>query len=208
MIRRLRKVSRSWRSPVVTQMGREGAFHVLISCLLSLRTRDEVTSAASARLFALADTPERLLALDVHTLQKAIYPVAFYRNKSKTLRDICRKLIDQHGGEVPDTLEALLRLKGVGRKTANLTLVSGFDKMGICVDTHVHRICNRWGYISTKTPDESEMELRKKLPQKYWKGLNDLLVRFGQNCCKPISPLCGSCCVSGYCKKIGVKKHR
>lgn len=184
----------------------QGAFQVLISCLLSLRTRDAVTDAASGRLFAQADTPKGILALDA--LEKIIYPVAFYRTKAKTIRSVCRQLIDIYGGRVPDTMDKLLGLKGVGRKTANLTLTLGFDKMGICVDTHVHRICNRWGYIKTKSPDESEMALRKKLPKKYWKEFNDLLVRHGQNCCKPISPICGDCSVSGYCKKVGVKKFR
>lgn len=208
-IRILEAECRKWQTPVVTEVARKGdPFRVLISCLLSLRTRDEVTGAASERLFALADDPQKLLALPLRKIEKAIYPAAFYRNKSKTLHDICRELLEQHEGQVPANLEALLKLKGVGRKTANLTLILGFDKMGICVDTHVHRISNRWGYIKTKSPDETEMALRENLNRKYWKRFNDLLVTFGQNQCKPISPICSACPLARYCQKVGVTKHR
>lgn len=184
-------------------------FRVLVSCILSLRTRDEVTAAASQRLFALADHPQKLLSLDSDAIEKAIYPVAFYRNKANTLGEICRELVDRNDGKVPDTLEELLKLKGVGRKTANLTLILGHGKMGICVDTHVHRICNRLGYVKTSSPDATEMVLRDQLPKKYWMQLNEVLVAFGQNICKPISPLCSQCCVHSHCEKIGVgDKHR
>lgn len=184
-------------------------FRVLASCILSLRTRDEVTQAASERLFALADHPQKVLLLDSDAIEKAIYPVAFYRNKTRTLTEICRELVEQYDTQVPATLEELLKLKGVGRKTANLTLILGHGKMGICVDTHVHRICNRLGYLETSSPDATEMVLRDKLPQKYWMQFNELLVSFGQNICKPISPLCSQCCVHSHCEKIGVgDKHR
>lgn len=205
----LRKTTRQWQTPVVTQVGKKrDPFQVLVSCILSLRTRDPVTEAASRRLFALAKTPKKLLGLDPEVIQQAIYPVAFYRNKTRTLRDLSRELLEKHEGKVPGNLVELLKLKGVGRKTANLTLILGFDGMGICVDTHVHRITNRWGYVSTRSPDETEMALREKLPKKYWKEINDLLVIYGQNCCKPISPLCSQCRIESYCEKVGVTKHR
>lgn len=194
---------------MVTEISRKNdPFRVLVSCILSLRTRDEVTDVASERLFALADNPIKLSSLKAGKIEKAIYPAAFYRNKAKTLIDLCRELITRYDSKVPDSLDALLSLKGVGRKTANLTLILGHGKMGICVDTHVHRISNRWGYVATKSPDETEMALREKLPKKYWMQYNDLLVTFGQNCCKPLSPLCSQCCVAEQCAKIGVGKHR
>ncbi len=208
-IRRLKTAVKRWRVPVVSQIGESrDPFRVLASCLLSLRTRDEVTYAASERLFSLATTPRQVLALKPETIEKAIYPVAFFRNKTATLRAICRELVENHDSKVPDTLEGLLKLKGVGRKTANLTLIQGFGGQGICVDTHVHRICNRWGYVKTRSPDETETALREKLPEKYWSQLNDLLVRFGQNCCKPISPLCSQCRLAEFCDRVGVKKSR
>ncbi len=208
-IRILEAEFRKWQNPAVTRVSRKrDPFRVLVSCLLSLRTRDEVTGEASERLFALADDPWKLLSLSLKKIEKAIYPAAFYRNKSKTLHDICRELVERRRGKVPADLDALLKLKGVGRKTANLTLILGFDKMGICVDTHVHRISNRWGYVETKTPDATEMALREKLNPKYWKRFNDLLVTFGQNQCKPISPICSSCPLARYCQKAGVTKHR
>lgn len=208
-IRILETETRNWKTPAVTRVSRKrDPFRVLVSCLLSLRTRDEVTGEASKRLFALADDPQKLLSLPLRKIERAIYPAAFFRNKSKTLHAICRELVERHGGKVPADLDALLRLKGVGRKTANLTLILGFDKMGICVDTHVHRISNRWGYVETKTPDATEMALREKLNPKYWKRFNDLLVTFGQNQCKPISPICSSCPLARYCQKVGVTKHR
>lgn len=209
MIRRIKRAAVHWKTPVVTEISRrKEPFRVLVSCILSLRTRDEVTDAASERLYAQADSPQKLLTLKAGQIEKAIYPAAFYRNKAQTLLDLSRELIDHYGGAVPDTLDGLLALKGVGRKTANLTLILGHGKMGICVDTHVHRISNRWGYVATKSPDATEMALREKLPKKYWMEYNDLLVTFGQNCCKPLSPFCSQCCVSEQCEKNGVEKHR
>ncbi len=147
---------KQWQSPAVTIVSqREGdPFKVLISCILSLRTQDKTTSVASQRLFALADTPARMILLSHEQIEQAIYPVGFYRNKAAQILNLCQVLLDSHGGAVPDEMDALLALKGVGRKTANLVLTLGFQKPGICVDTHVHRICNRWGYVRTKTPDE------------------------------------------------------
>jgi endonuclease-3 len=153
-------------------------------------------------------TAEAMLHLSAGQIAKAIYPVGFYRTKATTILDICRTLIERYGGQVPDTMEGLLDLKGVGRKTANLVLTMGFQKPAICVDTHVHRISNRWRYVRTKTPEDTEFALRRKLPQAYWMVYNDLLVGFGQNICKPISPLCGPCPLADSCPKIGVTQHR
>lgn len=183
-------------------------FQVLISCILSLRTRDETTAKASERLFKLADHPSRMLTLAPEEIETAIYPVSFYRNKSKAILGICNELLHRFQGKVPASLEALLTLPGVGRKTANLVVTVAYRKPGICVDTHVHRISNRIGYINTKTPDESETALRKKLPKKYWVTYNDLLVPFGQFICKPISPFCSRCKIVSFCSQKGVLKRR
>jgi len=209
VLRYLRKSIKSWRVPVVTKISRQGnPFMVLVSCLLSLRTRDEITDAASTRLFILAKSPKKLLRLDPKQVEKAIYPVAFYRKKTLRLYEVSGALIDDNDGKVPDTLDQLLRLKGVGRKTANLTLVLGHNKLGICVDIHVHRIVNRWGYVQTKSPNETEKVLRYKLPKSYWMEINNLLVSFGQNICKPQSPFCSKCDVLKYCDQIGVNRYR
>jgi endonuclease-3 len=183
-------------------------FKVLISCILSLRTQDKTTGAASERLFKLASTPEDLSRLSIRTIERAIYPVGFYRVKAGTIKDISGEIFRQHGSQVPDTLEGLLTLKGVGRKTANLVLTRGFNKYGICVDTHVHRITNRWGLVTTKSPDETERALREILPKRYWKDLNGVLVAFGQNICQPISPYCSWCKIYPECDKQGVGRHR
>ncbi len=206
----LREAVKKWRSPAVTIVSqREGdPFKVLISCLLSLRTQDKTTAAASARLFALAGTPARMVRLSREELEKAIYPVGFYRNKAGQILEICRTLLDEYGGQVPDEIDQLLKLKGVGRKTANLVVTLGFGKPGICVDTHVHRISNRWGYVRTKRPEETEFALRAKLPRDYWLIINDLLVTFGQNQCFPVSPRCSTCPVSHLCDRVGVTKSR
>lgn len=199
-----------WKEPIVTRMAREkrDPFKVLISCILSLRTQDRTTKEASRRLYSLADNPRDMVKLSQEDVARAIYPVGFYRNKARHIKEICRILLEEYGGRVPDDLDALLKLPGVGRKTANLVLTRGFNKPGICVDTHVHRICNRWGYVKTKTPEETEMALREKLPPRYWLRINDLLVAFGQNVCRPISPLCSQCPLEDMCPKIGVDRHR
>ena len=183
-------------------------FRVLIACLLSLRTQDTTTGPAAARLFALADTPEAMQELSARQIERAIYPVGFYRTKARVILRLCRDLIDRFGGRVPDDIDALLTLHGVGRKTANLVVTMGFDKPGICVDTHVHRISNRLGYVRTRTPDETEMALRAKLPPRYWIGYNDLLVTFGQNVCAPVSPKCSTCPVRSLCPRRGVRRAR
>ncbi len=183
-------------------------FKVLISCILSLRTQDKTTGAASERLFALADTPTSIARLPLKRIEKAIYPVGFYRVKAGTIREISRDIMRRHGGKVPDTMDGLLSLKGVGRKTANLVLTRGFGQYGICVDTHVHRITNRWGLVTTKTPEGTEMALRGLLPKRYWKNLNGMLVAFGQAVCRPLSPLCSGCGISRFCSKRNVIRSR
>jgi endonuclease-3 len=206
----LRRAAPSWNAPVVTLIASQGGdpFEVLISCILSLRTRDETTTVASRRLFALARSPAEMLRLSCAQIQDAIYPVGFYRTKARTIRDICGRLVAQFGGRVPDQLEQLLALKGVGRKTANLVLTKGFGKPGICVDTHVHRISNRWGYVRTKHPEATETALRHKLPAAYWLEYNDVLVAFGQTICQPISPWCSRCPVAVACARVGVARSR
>ena len=208
-LKKLKKAVRKFRTPSVTLIAKKNdPFAVLVSCIISLRTRDEVTELASARLFNLAKLPAELLKLSNTKIEKAIYPAAFYRNKTKSLKELCQVLVKEYSGKVPDKLEDLLKLKGVGRKTANLTLILGHNKPGICVDIHVHRISNRWGYVQTKSPDETEMVLREILPKRFWKGYNDLLVSFGQNLCKPVSPFCSSCPIEDQCPKIGVNRFR
>lgn len=210
-IRIVKREIRQWQEPVVGVVARLSArdpFRILISCLLSLRTKDKTTSEASARLFALAHTPAGLLKLPLKKIERAIYPVGFYRTKAKSIHAICRRLLDVYRGTVPDSIEELVTLSGVGRKTANLVVTVGYKKPGICVDIHVHRISNRWGYVKTKTPEETEQALREKLPKPYWITFNDLLVPYGQNLCQPISPLCSRCKLAEYCDRVGVAKSR
>ncbi|MBI1972751.1 endonuclease III [Candidatus Woesearchaeota archaeon] len=184
-------------------------FHVLVSCILSLRTKDEVTGPASQRLFALADTPATLLKLPVKTLEKAIYPVGFYKTKARNVQKICGILLEKYSGSVPKTHGELLELPGVGPKTAAITMVYGHGiHEHIPTDVHVHRISHRLGWVKTKKPEETEHALKKIIPKQYWKDLNDMLVQFGQNICKPISPWCSKCPINEYCPKIGVTKYR
>ncbi|GFE58690.1 endonuclease III [Geobacter sp. AOG1] len=201
---------RKWQTPAVTIVSQRGGdpFKVLISCILSLRTQDRTTGPASERLFALADTPAKMVELPAEVIEHAIYPVGFYHQKALQIREICRLLNERYNGQVPDELDELLKFKGVGRKTANLTITLGFGKPGICVDTHVHRICNRWGYVCTRTPEETEFALRAKLPSEYWLVINDLLVTFGQNQCHPVSPRCSSCPLAHLCERRGVTRSR
>jgi len=187
---------------------RDDPFRVLIACLLSLRTKDETTGPAAARLFALADTPRAMLRLTPRQIERAIFPVGFYRTKARVILGVCRDLLARFDGHVPDDIDALLTLKGVGRKTANLVVTQGFNKPGICVDVHVHRISNRLGYVKTRNPEETEMALRGRLPRRYWIGYNDLLVAFGQNICQPVSPKCSVCPVSRACPRLGVTRSR
>jgi endonuclease-3 len=210
IIRTLRRTSRQWNPTAVSLVAQDSRdpFRVLISCLISLRTKDEVTAEASARLFRLAGAPRAMRKLPAARIARAIYPAGFYRTKAKTIKRLSRTLLEKHGGKVPDDLETLLTLKGVGRKTANLVITVGYGKLGICVDTHVHRISNRLAIVKTKTPEQTEFTLRQVLPRRYWILYNDLLVTFGQNMCKPISPLCSTCPVNSLCPRIGVGTHR
>ena len=210
-MRIVKREIRRWQEPVVGVIARESnrdPFLILISCLLSLRTKDKTTDEASHRLFALARTPAAMLKLPLKKIERAIYPVGFYRTKAKSIHQICDRLLDAYGGTVPDSIDELVTLPGVGRKTANLVVTVGYGKPGICVDIHVHRISNRWGYIKTKTPEESEQALRDTLPTRYWITFNDLLVPYGQNLCQPVSPFCSRCKLTEYCSRVGVTKSR
>lgn len=206
----LEEAARNWRDPIVSEMAARtrDPFKVLISTILSLRTKDATTAEASRRLYEEADTPEAIEALSEERIAELIYPVGFYRTKAANLRKVCRILLDDFGGRVPDDLDPLLAFPGVGRKTANLVLTIGYGKPGICVDTHVHRISNRFGYVATKNPHETEFTLRDELPVKFWIPYNDLLVALGQNVCNPVSPWCSKCPVSDFCEKEGVLRSR
>jgi len=207
VIRLLAREVRRWRAPVVGRYKRD-PFATLISCLLSLRTKDATTRVAAARLFRLAHTPQRMARLSPAVIERAIFPVGFYRTKARTIRSVCRTLLARYGGRVPADLEELLTITGVGRKTANLVVTLAFHQDGICVDTHVHRISNRWGYVRTATPERTEFALRRRLPRRYWQRYNDLLVAFGQNLCHPTSPWCSRCPVQRLCARRGVQHSR
>jgi endonuclease III len=179
-------------------------FRLLIGTIISLRTKSAITAAASERLFALAPTVQQMAGLKESQIAKLIYPAGFYAQKAATIKNISGIILKKYAGHVPNTLEQLLEFKGVGRKTANFVLTTAFNKPGICVDIHVHRITNRWGYIATRTPDKTELDLRKKLPDKYWIPINELLVLYGQTICKPIHPTCNICKLEKYCSKVGL----
>lgn len=183
-------------------------FKVLVATILSARTKDEVTAEASERLFKQAGTVEDLAKLDPGTLEKIIFPVGFYKNKARYLAALPGKMAADFDSRVPNTMEGLLTLPGVGRKTANLVLAQAFGIPAICVDTHVHRIMNIWGYVETKTPEQTEMALRKKLPEKYWIPVNSLLVAFGQGTCRPVAPHCDRCVLAEKCLRLGVKPRK
>ena len=210
-LRILRRVVPQWKIPAVGMIADQAVdrpFETLVSTILSLRTKDKVTEQASRRLLARAATPEALVALSIREIENLIYPVGFYHTKARSLRDTCRVLLTKHGGKVPRRMEELLELPGVGRKTANLVITVGYDDYGICVDTHVHRISNIWGYVKTRTPEDTEFALRRRLPRRHWKTYNDLLVTFGQNLCVPVSPWCSRCPVEILCAKVGLKRSR
>jgi endonuclease III len=210
VVSRLRETNKAWRIPHVTQVANQqhDPFRVLISTVLSLRTKDATTAAASERLYALAATPSAMLKLTAEQIEQAIYPVGFYRVKAGNILQICSILIDKYSSRVPDEIDELVSLPGVGRKTANLVVTLGYGKPGICVDTHVHRISNRLGYVETATPEKTEWALRAKLPAMYWIEYNDLLVTFGQNLCYPVSPRCSVCPVTRFCDRVGVTHSR
>ena len=210
IVRILKKALKKGETPVVSAMAENSPdpYAILISTLLSLRTKDEVTAVAAEKLLRLAATPAEMLKIPEEKIARTIYPAGFYRNKAKTVLTASKDLIERFGSKVPDNIDDLLSIKGVGRKTANLVVTLGYGKEGICVDTHVHRISNRLGYVRTKTPDETEMALRAKLPRKYWIDINTLMVFFGRTTCKPVSPLCSVCPLAGYCDRAGVTKSR
>ena len=207
---KVRALTRTLQVPVVTLAAEVSGdpFEVLVACLLSLRTKDATTAVAVKKLFARARTPQALLAIPEGELAQLIYPVGFYKTKAKVLHAVARAIVEEHDGAVPRTLEGLLALDGVGRKTANLVLTQAYGEPGICVDTHVHRIMNRWGYVATRSPDETEMALREKLPRSWWIDVNPVLVAFGQGVCGPISPLCSRCPIEAMCPKKGVTHRR
>lgn len=210
VIETLREEYKNWQTPAVTIVAHcnGSPFKVLVSCIISLRTKDEVTAQSSARIFSLAQTPEEMTRLSVDNISQQIYPAGFYHNKAEQIALLSRRLVEEFDGTVPDDIDALLEFKGVGRKTANLVMTLGFGKPGICVDTHVHRICNRLGYVSTKSPDETESVLRSQLPPEYWIEINNLLVAFGQNHCHPVSPRCSNCRLFNICDRMGVNTSR
>jgi endonuclease III len=210
MMKLLEAELRPFGLPPVSAMAEEKAdpFKILISTIISARTKDEVTGPATERLFALADSPEKMSRLSEERIEKAIFPAGFYHTKARAIRKASKELVERYGSRVPDTIDELLTLPGVGRKTANLVVTLAHNKAGICVDTHVHRITNRWGYVKTKTPHETEQALRARLPKKHWIAINTILVMHGQNICKPVSPFCSRCPVSEYCARIGVTKSR
>lgn len=199
-----------FREPAVTVAAKrkKDPFRVLVATIISARTKDEVTGAAAERLFALADSPKGVAELDVQTIAEAIRPANFYPTKARRIKEIAARLVRDFHGQVPNDLEALLTLPGVGRKTANLVLTEGFGLPGICVDTHVHRILNRIGLVRTRSPLETERALRESLPQKYWAKINALLVSFGQNICRPQSPYCSKCPLNEMCERKGVARSR
>ena len=211
VLKSIGKAIRSLEEPAVEKIAeetQEDPFQVLIATMLSAQTKDAVTAAASDRLFKVASTPKAMAALPASRIERLIYPVSFYRNKARHVKETCRQLLQRFGGRVPDTMEELLTLPGVGRKTANLVLIlSHASRNNICVDTHVHRISNRLGWVSTKTPDQTEQELYKVVPRKWWPDVNLYLVTWGQNVCKPVYPRCRACVASRMCPRMGVTKE-
>ncbi len=196
--------------PPVSTMAAEGAgpFKILIATVLSSRTKDEVSGPAAEKLIHLADTPRKMLALSEDRIRKAIYPVGFYNTKTRNIINLSRELIEKYDSRVPDSIDELVKLPGVGRKTANLVVSLAFGGAGVCVDVHVHRISNRLGYVQTRTPEQTEMALRAKLPRRYWHIFNTLLVGHGQKTCRPVSPFCSRCPVFRYCDRVGVTESR
>jgi endonuclease-3 len=189
----------------IAEESQEDPFDVLISTMLSAQTRDPVTAAASARLFKVARTPHTLAKLTAKQIERLIYPVSFYRHKAKHVKETCRLLVERHGGRVPGTMDELLALPGVGRKTANLVLILSFRSLrNICVDTHVHRISNRLGWVQTRTPEETEQALYRVTQPRWWPYINLYLVTWGQNVCRPVYPRCPSCVIRAHCAQVGV----
>jgi endonuclease-3 len=192
----------------ISESQAEDPFQILIATLLSARTQDATTHAASTRLFKAARTPRTMAKLSVTEIERLIYPVSFYRNKARHVTACCEMLVTRFGGRVPSTMEELVSLPGVGRKTANLVLILAFKSLrNICVDTHVHRISNRLGWVKTKTPDETEQALYRATDPRWWPAINLYLVTWGQNVCRPVYPRCGDCVIAGKCPRIGVTRR-
>jgi endonuclease-3 len=208
VLRLLARAARQWDEPAVEKISedtREDPFRVLVATMLSAQTKDAVTAAAARRLFAAARGPRPMAALPTARVERLIYPVSFYRVKARHLRETCRQILSRFGGRVPATMEELLTLPGVGRKTANLVLIlSHASRDNICVDTHVHRLANRLGWVRTRTPTETEHALYKVVPRRWWPRVNLYLVTWGQNVCRPVYPRCGACVVSRLCPRVGV----
>jgi endonuclease-3 len=204
----LDKLNATYTHHPMDELTQHNPFKVLTACILSLRTKDETTMPAAERLFAVADTPQTLAALPPETVEKLIFPVGFYKTKAQTLVGLSQDLLDRFHGQVPQTIKELLTLKGVGRKTANLVVGLGHQLPAICVDVHVHRICQRFGLLSSPDPDTTEMILREHLPLPYWRIINKVLVLHGQQVCKPVSPWCDVCPVATDCQRVDVKPRK
>ncbi|MFN8059125.1 MAG: endonuclease III [Vicinamibacterales bacterium] len=210
VMRRLGRAIVAKGLPAIEKISEEqegDAFQVLIATMLSAQTKDAVTLEASTRLFAVAADPQALSAIPASRIEKLIYPVSFYRNKARHVRETCRQLVARFDGSVPTTMDDLLSLPGVGRKTANLVLIVAHrSRANICVDTHVHRIANRLGWVATRTPEETERALYRAVRRRWWATINLYLVTWGQHVCKPIYPLCGACAIADVCPRLGVTK--
>lgn len=208
-VKAIEKQAVKFQRPVVYDIARDRTpYRILVSCILSLRTKDKITDQVSKKLFEIADTPGEMIKQPLAKLMRLIRPVGFYRNKAKTILQASGKIIKEFSGVVPSNRQDLLSIKGVGRKTANLVLGLGYNIPAICVDTHVHRISNRIGWVNTQTPYQTEELLMGILPESYWIKINTILVAFGQNICVPVSPFCSRCPVVEYCERAGVKKSR
>ncbi len=206
----LKKSYEENRAPSVTLIANtlKKPFNILVSTLISLRTKDQVTLKASKKLFEKVSSFEDIQKISEEEISKIIFPAGFYKTKAKRLKEIAEIIDSKFGGVIPQTMEELLTLPGIGRKTANLVLILGFNQYGICVDTHVHRVSNRFGWVATKTPEKTEFALLEYLPKEYWRIINDYLVSYGQTVSKPVSPLCSKCGLNKACPKIGVKTSR
>ncbi len=209
----LKKHRNEFITPALTEIAErsDDPFKVMVSCILSLRTKDATTAGASARLYKLAETPETMMKLPTQKIAKTIYPVGFYKTKAKRIKKICQELVENYSSRVPDDFDLLMKFKGVGRKTANIVMVYGFHKEGLPIDTHCHRVPNRLGWVQTKTPEKTEIALRGLIPKKYWMDFNNIFVQFGQNICKPVRPQCWRCPINKYCdyyRAVYVKQTR
>lgn len=204
----LSRWSKQYRRPTVRRTSRQGAFKTLITCLLSLRTQDKNTEKTSEALFKVADTPQKILKIPQRKLEKIIFSSGYYKNKARTIRHVSKEILKKYNGKVPSTRDKLLEIKGIGPKTANIVLCFAYKQNFIPVDTHVHVISNRLGWVNTKTAEKTEPELEKVVPKRYWQELNTIFVLFGQKTCLTISPLCSKCPIQRLCPRISVKRNR